>query len=87
MNPNEVFWLASYAHRIITPLAEVQDGYLILHLHLDANEDPGVDVWVHHKDRAKPGMIGHQIKLTTKAAVDRFAAKLRMPELQPLNQP
>ena len=75
MNPNDIFWLARYAHRVITPLAEARDGYLIVHLNF-TDKHPGIDIWLHHNDLSKSGVLAYKTAVKTKAQVDEFAATL-----------
>lgn len=66
---------AGYAYTTLQPLMGPLDGYLIVHINFGSI--PGVDVYVHHNDRTKSGLIAHKIVMKTTAEVDYFAATLQ----------
>lgn len=78
MNPNDIFWLASYAHRVLTPLMGPLDANLKLNLNF-GGPYPGLDIWTHHNSDAAQSMHRCSYKLVAKNKqdVDKFAATLQ----------
>lgn len=80
-NPNDVFWLARYAHNTLTPIIQAlpgQDDEVNAYLYLAITAHPkfpGLDVWVH-KNGLGNGIVSHSTMRTTKDSVDRMAESL-----------
>lgn len=85
-NPNDIFWLARYAHNTVAPLiAEAQQYEKSISFKIElrfASADgsyPKTDAvnvlgfW----ERDRPLMFLHENGLTTKEAVDKVAAKVQ----------
>lgn len=91
-NPNEIFWLARYAHNQVAPLIEqAKEVEPSLHFNVQINFTAGhpvfkgnhLGVFVHWD---RDGMFQYEPVLRDKAAVDAFAAKLAadVANLQPV---
>jgi hypothetical protein len=78
MNPNDIFWLASYAHRQLTPLMAPLDANLKLNLNFGGSH-PGLDIWLHSNSGEPDDSMKLPYKLVanTKEQVDQFAAKVK----------
>jgi hypothetical protein len=76
MNPNDIFWLARYAHNEVTPLIKA-DVRLIIHLNFrgDHNLD-GIDIWVMPPDE-RGRTIQYKTGVKTKEQADQFVATLQ----------
>lgn len=79
-NPNDVFWLARYAHNTLNPvIANLpgQDDKRFAYLYLGITEHKfhgGLNIYVHGNEL--DGMIDSQIFRVTKETIDDMAARL-----------
>lgn len=76
MNPNDIFWLARYAHRVLTPLMEPLGGYLKVEL-MFGGEHPGLEVWTYSNDDPSSWGFPFKLAITNKAQVDQFAESVK----------
>lgn len=73
MNPNDIFWLARYAHNVVSPL--LREGER-LQLVLDmGGRFPKVQAWVFPSGDG--AIVAHDTNLGSKEEVDKFVATLR----------
>lgn len=80
-NPNDVFWLARYAHNQTAPLfaqAKTIEPSLTVAIQMDfydeeAVQDSHINIYSHW---SRDGMFQYSVWLKTKADVDWFVAKL-----------
>lgn len=73
MNPNDIFWLASYAHNAVSPLVR-EDERLQIILDL-GGKWPGVQVWIVPQDNSE--ITAYRTHITNKGQVDKFVATLQ----------
>lgn len=73
MNPNDIFWLARYAHNEVSPLLrEGERLQLILDM---GGRFPRVQAWVFPAGDAS--VVAYDTNLTSKESVDKFADTLK----------
>jgi len=77
MNPNDIFWLARYAHNQLTPLMEPLGADLKLNLNF-GGPFPGLDIWTHHADSAKSKLLPYKLVANSQIEIEEFATKLRL---------
>jgi hypothetical protein len=77
MNPNDIFWLARYAHRQLTPLMAPLDCFMKIDLHFGA-QFPGVDVWFHSNDRSDGrGVVIYRTGITSQREMNKFIVQVQ----------
>jgi hypothetical protein len=90
-NPNDVFWLARYAHNTLTPVIESLPGqddkrFAYLYLGLTAHPQfPGLCIYVHQM--GLQGMVDSNTFRVTKESIDTMALLLPGKWLAMLNAP
>ena len=83
-NPNDTFWLARYAHNTLAPLIEAARQYEPeIHYSIQVTFDveqtyrAAGSYLAIHAHWTRPLMLLHESNLTTKADVDKAAAKVQ----------
>lgn len=78
-NPNDVFWLARYAHNKLTPILDGLAGEATANLQLSMSfkdRFPGVNVWIHYNGGdGTTGVLDYRLSVT-KETVDFMAERL-----------
>jgi hypothetical protein len=75
MNPNDLFWLARYAHNTVATLAEALNAKLQIILDIGGRYE-GVQVWLLPKGGVGD-VIAWKTGIETKEQVDQFVATLQ----------